>query len=162
MPNDDSLDAQASLTRAEEAEEQAQLICELGLEYGAVALFYGAYHRARHALLTDPVFENPSLLARVNVNLTMGDRATTRHHGYTRIEGSRQVRIWGINELVALLYPTVASDYEILHQGSLDVRYRARLDRSLDHLRDCGQRIRQAQNDGLLIYRAPDPPARVV
>lgn len=42
--------------RAEEHARQAAFLASTGSEWAAVAYFYAAYHRARQALRSDPVF----------------------------------------------------------------------------------------------------------
>lgn len=90
-------------------------------EWAAVCYFYSAYHLARHALVTDPVFGDVSRLEAINVDLLPGSRNVTRHHGRHRPGGPRE---WGINELIQVLYPRVAPRYERLHQASIAVRYK--------------------------------------
>lgn len=90
-------------------------------EWGAVCFFYSAFHLVRHALRIDPVFDDPTALSRINPQLTPGDRHCSRHHGFRNTP--RGERIWGINELVTLLYRPIAFDYERLHQASIAVRY---------------------------------------
>jgi hypothetical protein len=91
-----------------------------GDEWGAVPLFYCSYHLARAALIRDPIFADLPRLKAVNSDLTPDERYTARHHGR---RGSAIAKQWGLNELVALLYPRFSHDYEVMHQASIDVRY---------------------------------------
>lgn len=90
-------------------------------EWAAVCYFYSAHHLARHALISDPVFRDLTRLRAINADLLPGSRNITRHHGRFRAGEPRQ---WEINELVQVLYPTVAPRYERLHQASIAVRYK--------------------------------------
>lgn len=90
----------------------------IGEEWAAVCYFYSAYHLARHALLTDPVWHQQTALRAINPALSRDDRNTKRHQGRRGV-----AKEWGINELVLLLYPSVVGEYEKLHRMSNAVRY---------------------------------------
>jgi hypothetical protein len=72
------------------------------------------------SLLDDPVFDDPGKLTSINTELTMADRHATRHKG---IRNTANGRVWGVNDLVFLLYRPVSAAYERLHQASIEVRY---------------------------------------
>lgn len=95
-------------------------LAEVHHEWAAVPLFYAAYHLVKLSLLRDPVWEHPTGLSRINVDLMPEDRFTARHRGRRR---SGQAREWGVNELVQVLYKPVVLPYERLHQASILVRY---------------------------------------
>lgn len=113
------LTVEQHLLRAEVHRVDGETKAAVGDEWGAVSLFYSAYHLVRAALLSDPIWTDARSRARINVNLTPDDKNVTRHHGGWRRSG----RVWGVNELVALLYPAIQADYERLHQASCNVRY---------------------------------------
>ncbi|GIJ30828.1 hypothetical protein Vqi01_59900 [Micromonospora qiuiae] len=92
-------------------------------EWAAVCYFYASLHRVRAALLADPIFGDPPRLATKNPALHPSDAHCTKHMGYTRMQNGRRKRVWGLNELVFLLYPAVAASYELLYNSSLEVRY---------------------------------------
>jgi hypothetical protein len=87
--------------------------------WAAVCYFYSAYHLVRYALRRDPIFDNPTALTRINVELYPDLRDISRHHGRKRTTP----REWGINELVLVLYRPIAAPYNKLHQASIDIRY---------------------------------------
>jgi len=89
-------------------------------QWAAVCFFYAAYHLVKAALTSDSVFADPTRLSRLNPELTPADQAVSRHKGRRQSANGRE---WGVNELVALLYPGFARAYERLHQASIDVRY---------------------------------------
>lgn len=89
-------------------------------QWGAVCFFYAAYHLVRAALTSDPIFLDPTRLSRMNPELTPSDQSVGRHKGRRQSANGRE---WGVNELVALLYPRFMQPYERLHQASIDVRY---------------------------------------
>lgn len=144
------LTAEQACQKALELDADASTLAQVSSDWTAVAIFYAAYHRVRAALLSDPIFDDPSRLARVNINLQMDDRNVTRHVGRWRWDNGARVKIWGINELVALLYPGIAADYEVLHQASIDVRYRQVLTKDIAGLQARGEAIRSAFDGGQL------------
>lgn len=114
-------------------------------EWAAVAMFYSAYHVVRAAMLDDPIWMNAGALARINVNLNHEDRFTSRHHGGVRPSG----RVFGVNEIVGMLYPSIQGAYERLHQASIDVRYGVGLaDGALEHLPSLLDQIHEAAERG--------------
>lgn len=108
-------------SRALDHENVGRVLADSGHEWAAVALFYGAYHLVKAALLTDPIFDDVGAMHRCDPDLIERDRFTDRHKGRRRPGGGP--REWGINELVQKLYPQIARDYEQLHQASISVRY---------------------------------------
>ncbi|MEO8527692.1 MAG: hypothetical protein ABI435_01295 [Pseudolysinimonas sp.] len=88
-------------------------------EWFAVCYFYSAYHLIKAALIRDPIFDSPTGLSRIDVNLTMAHRWATHHQG--RIQnGSRDP---GINDIVVKLYNGISIEYRRLHLASIGVRY---------------------------------------
>lgn len=121
------------MTRLREDEHRAraarhrvigELLHDSGDEWGAVPMFYSAYHLMKAALLRDPIWDQLGPLQRLNRDLIPDDRHTDRHKGRRRGD---QPREWGINELVQKLYPPASGPYERLHQASILVRYGAGL-----------------------------------
>jgi len=121
-------------------------------DWAAVCYFYAAYHLIRASLISDPIFEHPTLLSRINADLTMEDRHVTRHHGNKRGEHGR---LWGVNDLVLLLYTPLAGSYERLHQASVDVRYGAGLRGDLAPIRDSLAAIAVAYEAGDIVTPLP-------
>lgn len=126
-------------------------LADAGDEWAHVCYFYAAYHLIRHALLTDPLFDDPSRLASLRLPVLPDDRFTDRHHGRGRVG---QAREWGVNELVGYLYKAHSVDYELLHQASIDVRYKDGIHLpGLSTSSEALGRIEAAHSAGLL--RAP-------
>lgn len=108
-----------------------------------MAYFYSAYHLVSAALLSDPIFHDPTRLAAANSNLTMAERAATRHKGYMQYgPGGRRTKVWGLNDLVQLLYRPVFPYYSQLHEGSVDVRYGSGLRVPLQRLAEAQKLIK--------------------
>lgn len=118
-----------------------------GDEWGAVPLFYCAYHLTRAAMISDPIFGDLPRLKAKNSDLTPDERHTSRHHGR---RGSA-VKQWGLNELVALLYPRFSTDYEVMHSASNDVRYGKGFSGDLLRLERCAIAFRDSYFDGDLV-----------
>ncbi len=133
-------------TRAARHLKIGSALVAAGDEWGAVPLFYCAYHLARAAMITDPIFSDLPRLKSKNSDLTPDERLTSRHHGR---RGS-SVKQWGVNELVALLYPKLSSDYEVMHQASIDVRYGRGFRGDLLRLEDGTIAFRDSYNEGEL------------
>lgn len=123
-PIRDGLTPAARLQRASRHEKVGDALADAGDEWATVLYFYAAYHLVRSALLSDPVFDDASRLAVYSSRLSKADRFVSRHNGRNPKNG---VRVWGVTELVSLLYLPVAADYEALHQASIDVRYKSGL-----------------------------------
>lgn len=123
------------------------LLLEAGDEWGAVCLFYAAYHAVKAALLEDTVFDTIDACQAVNRDLLPQDRDTTRHNGRRRTSSGRE---WGINELVLLLYRPAAGTYEKLHQASIDVRYGDGLRASITDVRELWRRFEALRSEGAL------------
>lgn len=88
-------------------------------EWFAVCYFYSAYHLIKAALIRDPIFDSPTELSRIDVNLTPEHRWSTKHQGRVQ-RGSRDP---GINDIVVKLYNGVSVEYRRLHSASVNVRY---------------------------------------
>lgn len=117
-------------------------------QWGAVCYFYAAYHLVRAALTSDPIFHDPTRLSRVHPELTPSDQLVGRHKGRRQSANGRE---WGVNELVALLYPRFMQPYERLHQASIDVRYYGGLRASGDELEANLKAIEDGYASGQLI-----------
>lgn len=115
---------QAHLARAARHLHIGTLLAEAGEEWGAVPLFYSVYHHVKAALLVDPIWWDLQRLHTKSLELMPDDRFVTRHKA-RRVRGAP--REWGLNELVLVLYPGVAREYERLHVASNNVRYHAGL-----------------------------------
>jgi len=131
-------------------------LIDAGDEWGAVPLFYCAYHLLKAAMLVDPIWHAPGDLHKLHTDLIADDRFTDRHKGRRRPGGGPKE--WGINDLVMLLYRPMVRDYEVLHQASVTVRYGAGLpaDVELSSLVDACDRIAAAYAAGSI---AATPPA---
>jgi len=113
-----------------------------GDEWSTVCYFYAAYHIVKHALTTDPVFQDSSALIAIHPQLTHRDRYVGRHHG-RRLPGE-----WGVNDLVLKLYPAAVPAYERLHQASIAVRYQAGLTVPVAAVRDALTALQQSHSSG--------------
>lgn len=146
--------AAACNQRAEDTRAAAAQLLQIdgdGRDWAAVALFYSAYHRVRGAMLVDPIFNNATLLSRVNVNLTMADRESAHHEG-RRSDPAHRL---GVNEIVSLLYRNINGHYMALHQASVQVRYGSGLIAPLGDLERRCDLVHQAAADGDLEYAPP-------
>lgn len=145
---------QEHLARADRHRTIGTLLAESGDEWGAVPLFYSAYHRVKAALLRDPIWEDIQSLHVLSVDLIPEDRFTGRHQGRRRPGG--QPREWGVNDLVLKLYRPAAGSYERLHQASIDVRYGAGLPGgALPSILEATERIEQLDRAGSLQASIP-------
>lgn len=91
-------------------------------EWATVAYFYAAYHLVKQAMLEDPIWQRPSELAAKHPELQPSVSKVTRHSGGKGRR--RRCRIWGVNELVELLYPSIYEPYILMHEASIEVRYK--------------------------------------
>ncbi len=138
-----ALASSVHVTRAERHYTVGEALYEAGDEWAAVCFFYAAYHYVKAALLEDPIFDDPSRCSATHPDLNIDDRHTDRHQ-IRKPRGSSS-RGWGVNDLVLLLYRSIAGDYDRLHQASVSVRYRDGLPAgSLDHVRQCVDVVRAA------------------
>lgn len=129
------------------------LLADAGDEWGAVPMFYSAYHCVKGALLRDPIFDHQEALTKIHRDLYPEDRHVNRHHGRRR---QGQQADWGVNELVGRLYSRAAGDYERLHQGSIQVRYGTGLPSgALPALRICLANILEMESRGDLEASIP-------
>ncbi|MBQ3357362.1 MAG: hypothetical protein IJG47_00510 [Microbacterium sp.] len=108
------------LKRAVSMKRTAELLWNQGDDWFAVCYFYSAYHMARAAIMTDPIFEDLARLQKKALWLTLEDRYVTAHQG--RVTPG-QPRKAGVNDVVRLLYPDIAAEYVRLHMASVEVRY---------------------------------------
>lgn len=113
-----ALTAEQHRTRASEHAKVGTVLCETDNEWGAVMLFYAAYHEVKAALLDDPIFDDLDACQALKCGLLPDDRYTSRHQGR---KGAHKE--WGLNELTLVLYRPVAGVYQRLHQMSISVRY---------------------------------------
>jgi hypothetical protein len=134
------------LARAERHRHVGLLVAEAGDEWACVPLFYSAYHLVRDALLNDPVFADDRSCRAKHPLLTCTDNQVTRHHGRSHPD-----KVWGINDLVTLLYRRVVVDYELLHAASIDVRYHDGFKGDLEDVKASLQTIWDAYEQGLLV-----------
>jgi len=146
------LTAEQHVVRADDHEKLAGVLEETGQEWAAVTHFYAAYHLVSAALLRDPIFSSPSRLTAASPALTMADQHATRHQGYMQFgPGGRRTKVWGLNDLVALLYRPVWPYYAQLHEGSVDVRYGTGLRMPLSKIGDAQKLIRDEFAAGTLL-----------
>lgn len=110
----------AHLERADNHERVGRLLLDANHEWGAVCLFYAAYHQVKAALLEDPIFDSLDASQNKRAHLQPDDRFTSRHQGR---RGGRSAVEWGMKDLVLLLYRSAAGSYARLHMASIDVRY---------------------------------------
>ncbi|GAB3092279.1 hypothetical protein [Isoptericola nanjingensis] len=141
------MDVAKHLERAERHKVVGDALAEAGDEWAAVCYFYAAYHLMRHALRTDPIFDDPTRLAAVSPDLAPELREVARHQG--RRGATRE---YGVNDLVRLLYGNeTAKVYGRLHYASIAVRYEDGLrGKPLGQLREELDTIRLAHAQGQL------------
>lgn len=111
--------AEKCLERASSFQESAAVLDGLDDEWMAVCYFYAAYHLVKAAFIADPVFDSAMRLAGIDGRLAMEDRFVERHQGRM----SDRTRTMGVNDIVRLLYPSIANPYRRLHAASVAVRY---------------------------------------
>lgn len=112
--------AQLCLERAVAMKEAAERVESEDHELAAVAYFYAAYHMVKAAFIEDPVFDELSRLQSLNPHLIPDDRFVTHHRGRL---GGNEPRKLGVNDIVQILYPSIAPRYVRLHMASIAVRY---------------------------------------
>jgi hypothetical protein len=93
-------------------------------EWATVAYFYAAYHLVKQAILEDPIWHCSGELAARHGDLRPGCSKVTRHTGQRAGRGQQR---WGVNDLVRVLYPSIHRVYTGMHEASIEVRYRRRL-----------------------------------
>jgi hypothetical protein len=141
-------DAPVCVQRAHDFQRTGHKLVELEDEWYAVCFFYSTYHLLKAAFIEDPIFDQVIQLSRIDSHLALDDRYVTRHQG--RIERSKR-RSLGVNDIVALLYPTIAVCYRRLHRASVQVRYSSGLqDISTDAVTRYHQEIADAYSAGQL------------
>lgn len=101
-----------------------------GHQWAAVCYFYSAYHLARAALITDPLFGDLGVLKGLDDRLIPDDRFATKHQ---MRRGSE--RAFGVNDLMGILYPQIRSAYLELHGASTGVRYGKGISTPVDELK---------------------------
>ena len=68
-------------------------------------------------MIADPVFDDPTRLARFDTSLTMEDRYASSHQG--RVLAGRRER-WGVRDIVSLLYMPVYTNFCLLHGAIIE------------------------------------------
>lgn len=101
-----------------------------GDSWAAVCYFYSAFHLARAAISTDPIWDDFGSMKAVHQDLLPRDQGTTAHN--VRRNGDRR---FGLNDLVRILYPPIGIAYLHLHGASVGVRYEKGILTTLDDLR---------------------------
>ncbi len=144
--------ADVHLVRAARHRKVGDALYDAEDEWAAVCYFYSAYHIVQHALLTDPVFDDPTLVASIHPSLSPDHRHTHAHHGRQR---KGQVREWGVNEIVGKLYRGIAGGYNRLHQASVHVRYESGIVLPLDRIRADIEQVEAAHHAGEIRWRSP-------
>lgn len=86
-------------------------------EWAAVCYFYAALSAVRHALCADERLDGDAKARAVDPRLTAGSRHVKHHNGRADNRGI------GLNQIVRIMYPKIASEYELLHTKSVEVRY---------------------------------------
>lgn len=134
--------------RSEHHFRVGQVLAESKHEWGAVILFYAAFHSVRAAMVDDPIFSDPSALHAAHRLLTPDDRWTTMHKA--RRGGEPRL---GVNEIVGIIYPDYSGPYEKLHVASVQVRYERGLRplEALSEMIDYARMIREAEASGRLV-----------
>lgn len=147
-----ALSAEQHVVRADDHEKLAKVLHESGVEWAAVAYFYSAYHLVKAALLTDPIFTDPGRLAVAHAQLTMADQTATRHQGYMQFgTGGSRTKVWGLNDLVGVLYRQVWPIYLQMHEASVDVRYGTGLRVPLDKIGEAQELVKAEYAAGTLV-----------
>ncbi len=129
-----------------------ETLADVKHEWAAVPLFYAAYHVVKAAFLADPIFDDGQLCTAKHRFLTPGARDATGHHGRFRPIDPPE-KVWGVNELVGLLYPAVGTIYEQMHLASVEVRYKRGLRVPLPNLRTSLQDIDARLHSGQLVAK---------
>lgn len=152
------MDASEHLERAARHRETGVKLAADEDEWAVVCYFYAAVHHVHHALLTDPIFDNPTALSRIDPELTMADRDVTRHTSRPRT-GPNKPKLWGRSDLVLRLYHEIYRDYELLYSASISVRYHDGISTSdLPTYLEALDRIAALDTGGHLRAWMPTPP----
>jgi hypothetical protein len=146
LSGSDSLTQAERLARGQRHRHVGEMIADSGDEWACVPLFYSVYHVVRDAFLNDPVFQSDASARSKHPLLTSTDNQATSHHGRVK-----PTKVWGVNELVQVLYPSIIVDYEMLHAASIDVRYGSGFQGDLGEVRLAVERIWTAYNEGRLV-----------
>ena len=137
------------LARAAHHESVGKALAEaVQHEWAVVPYFYAAYHRVKHALLTDPVFDDVQRLHAMNPTLSPEHRFATVHQVRKSPTGPRD---HGVNDLVLLLYRDTAGAYDKLHQASIAVRYEHGLVIPLDSVLEAFAKVKTAHEENRLV-----------
>lgn len=117
-------------------------------EWSRVAAFYSAYHAMKAALLSDPVFREPTKLAAINAHISMESRLATHHQG-----NLARGRGLGVTELVRYIYRPFYARYLMLHGASISVRYGdGQTLHTPEQCLDAARSINQALNSGEIVH----------
>lgn len=152
MKDSPALSVEEHRSRARRHEKVGRALVEAGDEWGAVCLFYAAYHDVKAALLEDPVFDSLAACQAASPDLLPEDRNVQRHHGRTHTSNGRE---WGINELVLKLYRGAAGTYERLHQASISVRYKSGLSGPVSDVQETWEKFISLRDSGTLTWAPP-------
>lgn len=143
------LTAEQHIERAEHHRAVGEaLIKAANHEWASVPYFYSAYHLVKHALLTDPVFDDPTKLAAIKPGLDPGHRYAVIHQARKSSSGPRD---FGVNDLVLWLYRASANDYDILHKASCAVRYDNGIEIPLERIAAAYESVRAAHTNAELV-----------
>lgn len=85
-------------------------------EWATVCYFYAAYRAVRCAFLNDTRLNSDADARVVHEKLSASSRHVDFHNGHPK-------RGPGVNDVVRYLYPEIATQYELLHTKSTEVRY---------------------------------------
>lgn len=138
------------ISRADVIRATGDGLAASGDEWAVVNYFYAAYHTVRAALLADPIFTSIAACSAKHPNLQMSDQTATMHKA--RVVPGKP-RAFGVNDLVSLLYPSIAFEYLELHSWSVNVRYVQGLEdgASVAKAAEYYERIRAAFDSGALV-----------
>ena len=109
----------SSVDRADAARAAAETLRSADDEWFAACLASSAYHLVKAAMLGDPIFDSPDELRLRDPRLTPESRFITTHQGLRGADG----RSLGLTDVVRILYPAIAVEYERLHMASRDIHY---------------------------------------
>jgi len=116
--------AELCLKRAVAMKQDAEQIEDVAPDLAAVAYFYAGYHTIKAAFIEDPIFDDLTRLQSLDPHLIPDDRYVTHHRGRLGGNGPRKL---GVNDIVKILYPSIATRYVRLHMASIAVRYESGL-----------------------------------
>ncbi len=138
------------IARADAIRATADDLAAAGNDWAVVCYFYAAYHTARAAILADPLFTSIAACTAKHPQLQMSDQTVTMHKARV-VPG--KTRAFGVNDLVDLLYPSIAMEYLELHSWSVNVRYLEGLEAgsSIDQAAQFYGRLRAAYDAGTLV-----------